>query len=495
MNSQLSTLSSQLRFQVTLPPGATDRAQVQVRDLPNSNILEGKSPAPDRGRSPSAAATKLLQPLRARAKKDGKLYHPISRGSVTVRIYGIFATGPFTISWRECSGGRRNRTMRALIADAIAFAETKATALANHETARLRYSETEMAEYQLAKDAMLAAGIIEPLPLFVSRAAEAWKQLPAGVTWQNMSDFWKNTHPATNRNRSLQDILDSMLSARARDGSSRNTLDDWESRLPKFAAHFKDRPMVSITADEITAWLRALPVSRRTRNNYRGNICDFYRYGREAGDIPKNWNPLDEVPKVKNEAVRIEVFTPEETIKLFAARVAIEAGNRRAKNLIPFMAFSFFGGVRHEEMCAPGRPVLDWREIDLEKSEAHILPEVARKIGHDRILPLQPNLVAWIKPHAKPSGPICDIENVTNALLDTAARAGIKWKDNGGRKTFISSRLALTKNIGTVATEAGTSPDRIRHNYKKTLPDREAVKHFNIFPTNSEVLQVNFKFA
>jgi hypothetical protein len=49
------------------------------------------------------------------------------------------------------------------------------------------------------------------------------------------------------------------------------------------------------------------------------------------------------------------------------------------------------------------------------------------------------------------------------------------------------------KNIEQVATEAGTSPERIRLNYKKTFPEREAKRYYGIWPTSNEVLQIKFR--
>jgi integrase len=56
-------------------------------------------------------------------------------------------------------------------------------------------------------------------------------------------------------------------------------------------------------------------------------------------------------------------------------------------------------------MCAPGLPVLDWRDVDLDKLELHVHADVARKKGYDRITPIQPNLAAWLKQYRKSQRP------------------------------------------------------------------------------------------
>jgi len=441
-------------------------------------------------------------------KPRGEPVKIVPAGSVVIKIYGRKKTGPFTIAWREHAGGPRQRTMRATLDGATTFAKGKAIALANGELARARFSEAQCASYLRCCELLERAEIIKPMELVISEYTEHVPKLPAGVSLEQVIAHYNDTRPADVRNRPSQEILDEMIAIREKDGSSKNTVDDWRSRLPKFVQSFPG-PVASITSQQINDWLRKLPVARRTRNNYRGNIGDFLRYAREAGDVPKNWNPMAEVVRVENEPVRIEIFTPEEMLKLLAARVAIEAGNKRAKPFIPFMICNGFCGLRHEELSAPGSPVLDWAQVDLDApwtidlpngktktcfGEIHVLQEVARKIGIDRVIKIQPNARAWLKRYVQDSGPVCPIENATNALLETANRAGIKWKDNGLRKSFISYRLAITENIGKVATEAGTSPDRILHNYKKTPKPGQATRYFNIHPMSGDIPQVKFDF-
>lgn len=273
-----------------------------------------------------------------------------------------------------------------------------------------------------------------------------------------------------------------MMLTRESDGASGNTLDDLRSRGGLFAKHFTGR-IVDVTATQINEWLRRLKlrkkdgteinklVTRRTRNNYRDSIREIFRYAKTAGDLPKNWSIFDDVARVKNETIVVEVFTPEDLIKLLT---------HTRDNMIPFTSIAAFATVRHEEMCSPGLPVLDWREVDFDKKEIRIRPEVARKIGQDRIIPMQPNLETWLKPYAKPNGPVCELGNASNALARAAGRAKIEWICNGLRKSSISYRLAITDNIEKVAREGGTSPQRIRINYQKTLPESEAKRWYSI---------------
>jgi integrase len=478
---------------------AAERLIAELRALIPSLSVETSRPAAPPSPIPD---TDLLEafpakPLRAPLE--------VWNGSVCVKIYPTkwhdkkrrkhYRSN--TLIWYDA--GKRFRQKLSSTELAKKRAEQIAGSISTGQTNRTQVSQARLASMFRGEEFLAAVGS-PPIELVCAIYKQAVEILRPGINLSTpmppmghiILEAIKNyaaQNPSGSTPKTVDEVFAEMIPARRRDGSAKNTIADWVSRIGLFVRTFKGRQLTALTPNELNDFLRKLPVSRRTRNNYRGNLCDFYRFARECGYVAKNWNPLDEVPRVKNETVRIEIFTPEEVVQLLAARVQMERA-RKIKTLVPFLAIGIFGGVRHEEMCAPGLPMLDWRQIDFDKKEIQVLPDVARKIGRDRILPMQPNLVAWLKPYAKPNGRVCELDNANNAIQETAAAAGLKWKDNGPRKTFISSRLAITKNIGQVADEAGTSPERIRKNYKKTIPKREADRLFDIWPTNAQILQL-----
>jgi len=103
---------------------------------------------------------------------------------------------------------------------------------------------------------------------------------------------------------------------------------------------------------------------------------------------------------------------------------------------------------------------------------------------------MQPNLVAWLQPRAKMQGPVCPFVKSDNQLAELAEAAGVAWKSNGLRKSFISYRLAITQNITQVADEAGNSPAKILSNYRKPISKSVAERWFNLLPPASAVIQL-----
>jgi len=103
-----------------------------------------------------------------------------------------------------------------------------------------------------------------------------------------------------------------------------------------------------------------------------------------------------------------------------------------------------------------------------------------------RLPPILPNLKKWLKPLKKDKGPICDYVNTTKQLLKVAETAGVTWKHNGLRHSFISYRVAAIADVPRVADEAGNSPQIIRQHYLKRVTPALARKWFAIQPTQME---------
>ena len=63
-----------------------------------------------------------------------------------------------------------------------------------------------------------------------------------------------------------------------------------------------------------------------------------------------------------------------------------------------------------------------------------------------------------------------------------ALRAGVVWKQNALRHSFISYRCAITKNVAQVSYEAGNSPSIIHTHYLNVRKESEAVAWFGLRP-------------
>jgi integrase len=182
--------------------------------------------------------------------------------------------------------------------------------------------------------------------------------------------------------------------------------------------------------------------------------------------VPRLYNPLADVPAAKEIRKPVEIFTVEEMTRLL----------QHAKpTLVPFLCLVAFGGLRHEEAAR-----LDWS--DYTNGHIRVRAEIA-KCREPRLIPVQPNLAAWLGPFRKPSGPVQPFVNVTNELVDLAKTSGVAWKHNALRHSFASYRLAVIQNPDKVAYEMGNSRAMVFKHYRALVTEDEGKRWFGIMPS------------
>lgn len=363
---------------------------------------------------------------------------------------------------------KRVRESRSSFTELKARAEEVSLALANQRTAMLDFGEDDRAEYLLCKKQARDAGVA--LSILVAEAVEARKNL-------SRAKFVPKPCP---------EIVAALLDVKRREKScGKKWLRSLEGMLNRLAAYWSG-PLHLIKAHDLNAWLRELPGGLVYRRHHLVAAKQLIGFGKAANHVPREWDEFDHVQDPEPGKVTIKTWTPDQLVKLLG---------RTHENMIPFTALQAFAGVRHEELRPDedDKAPLDWSDFDWEQKHISISQETG-KTGA-RIIPMSDNLIAWLKPYVKPSGPVCEISNPSNALSRAKHRAGLPGgkgdSRNVLRKSFISYRLAIVKNIGWVADEAGNSPAKIKSNYRKPKSERDAKRWFDIHPTTADILQLN----
>jgi hypothetical protein len=70
-----------------------------------------------------------------------------------------------------------------------------------------------------------------------------------------------------------------------------------------------------------------------------------------------------------------------------------------------------------------------------------------------------------------------------DVMRDAGTDSNVKWKHNALRHSFISYRVARTKNVNEVAMEAGNSPDMIFKHYRELVTEKEADAWLGVTPS------------
>ena len=260
-----------------------------------------------------------------------------------------------------------------------------------------------------------------------------------------------------------------VLEAKRKDGKSPAYLVDLRKRLTRFCQDFGNRAVAGIAVDELDTWLRDLPLSPKSRANFRANIGVLFSYAEQRGII--DTNPISRTAKPKL------VDNPPEIFRVDELQSLLEAAQRVAPDVFPMLALGAFAGVRDAEIKR-----LHWNEVDLTRQHIEIKASKA-KSARRRIIPIQPNLAAWLRPYASMIGRLAPTG--ARKKLDAARKAAglTRWPNNGLRHSFASYRLAAIHDAPRVASELGhTSPQMLYSTYRELVLPEDAERYWKIEP-------------
>jgi integrase len=396
---------------------------------------------------------------------------PIKRGSVTVKIYRTESKsteskkGYVSFQLADYSSGKRKVRTFADLDEARREAEFIATKAANGEAAILELTSADRAAYVRSKQVLEPTGAA--LEVAAAHYAEAFKIL-GGDHLLEAARYFAKRNPANFPAKAVSEVVEELLAAKQSGGASDRYLQDLRYRLGKLKDAFQS-PISAVTGELLQAWFEAEELSPQSQLNFRRVLHLFFKFAIRRGYLPKEWDELERLEKVKVRRGDIEIFTPSELSKLLEAA---------SPKFIPALAIGAFSGLRTAEIER-----LDWKEIHLAERFIEVTAGKA-KTASRRIAPISDNLAAWLAPYAQESGKvfgggktvICDFQ------VEASQAAGVPWKKNALRHSFISYRLAIVQNAAQVALEAGNSAAMIFAHYRELVRPADAEKWFAIVP-------------
>src|SRR5262249_11409252 len=143
----------------------------------------------------------------------------------------------------------------------------------------------------------------------------------------------------------------------------------------------------------------------------------LFSYADSRGIIERN--PISRTAKPKLVDSAPEIFVVDEL------RALLESANSVARDVLPMIAIGAFAGLREAEIQR-----LDWSEVDLARG--HIEVKAAKaKSARRRIVPIQPNLAAWLQPYSGMTGRV--VPPGARGKVERVRRATklARWPNNG----------------------------------------------------------------
>jgi integrase len=264
-------------------------------------------------------------------------------------------------------------------------------------------------------------------------------------------------------------LSDEVVEAKRKDGRSAKYVNDLRLKLKRFCQDFGNRPIAAVDVGEIDKWLRDLDCLPKSRAQYRANIGVLFSHAERLGMIDKN--PVLRTAKPKLIDAPPEIFAADEL------RALLATASREIADVLPMLAIGAFAGLRDAEIKR-----LDWSEVDLTRG--HIEVKAAKaKSARRRIVSIQPNLAAWLRPYAAMQGSVAP-QGARKKLERVRKAAGlVHWPKNGLRHSFASYRLAAIHDAPRVAGELGhTGPQMLYGVYRELVLPTEAERYWNITP-------------
>ena len=379
-------------------------------------------------------------------------------------------------------GGREYVTFRArywqdgkrqeITAPDIETARKRAKdALKHHESGAghvMAFKPAEAANVAAAVSKLQEIGV--PLLDAVAQFCEAHKVLAGqGTIAEAVQYFINDRERRALKPANVPDLVKTFLAEKEAEGVSQLYLNDITRRLDKFAETFKCS-VTSVKTDEIADWLKTIKATGRNGNNYRNAVCTVLSYARERGYLTREKKTEAELLKrFKETAEEVGIYTPKEIRRVLGAA----AGPVRAA-----IAIGAFAGLRNEEIHR-----LQWGDINLEAGRIIVSADKA-KTAQRRIVPILPNLKAWLEPLKQADGPVGPkVEHLTNFSRNISVAckaAGVEMVGNGLRHSFASYRLASVKSADQVALEMGNSPRKLFQHYRELVTAEAAAAWFNV---------------
>jgi integrase len=384
----------------------------------------------------------------------------------------------FQIAFHE-SG--RWRTARApTLTEAKVKGRLIAKRLAKNGSAVPELSHSERRIYFAART------ILQPHKLEVDAAARLLAELLQrlnGTSLQQAVDFFIAHGRGMICGTTTTQVYTAYLEHLNRRGVGHHHLRD----VKRFAGAFVEAFPVEITTirtHAIDDWLGGLGGRARNKNNARDKLISFFNFAVDKHYLPHDVPHVakattefgDPRPVIATEAEAAasaqpkDIYLPEEMAKLLTAAEPEVAVTLELKA---------FSGIRTEEL------VRLWWVLINENSGYINVTEAIAKVSQ-RAVPILDNLkrrlAAYpaVEKRDRVSKRWSSANSLYHAWKRTALKAGVPYKKNGFRNSYVSYRLAESKDINAVAYESGNSPEIIRKYYLDLVTPGQAKAWFSL---------------
>ncbi len=286
--------------------------------------------------------------------------------------------------------------------------------------------------------------------------------------------FWR-AHAAPANAKSVIEVHTELIAAMETANRRPRSITEIRTRISGFFEKHGDRPIASITTNDVETWLntRCKGLAARTRHHFLRVLHRLFQFAVKRGY--REGNPVAVIDKPTTEQTRPEIFTPPEVCRLLAKATELRPG------IVPYLALGLFAGLRSSELIG-----LDWKHIDLARREIHVDSAVAKK-RRARYVKIEPNLLAWLTPYRQEEGLVLYSRAAIRLVIE---KAKLRWPHNALRHSFGSYHLAAFEDSGRTAAQLGHAGDasQLFNHYRALVRKQDALAYWDISPNIRKVI-------
>ena len=404
----------------------------------------------------------------------------VTVGSVAISIYAA----PVTV--RTANGDTTSATVKTYESFQVAHYEgarrilqrrntlDKAKALAKEIASRLSRDGVR-AQYLTEKDRrvlILAQTAAAPLGLEVDEVCRRYAEFQARLTTGTLDEavsFYLAHGQRVRHGATIASVYAEYLEHLAKRGVGHYHLRDTKRYVGGIVDAFPGL-ISAVQTTDIDAYLMRLGGSARNKNNHRRAVISFFNFAQEKGFLPHGilhaaaatTDYRDARSQITSEQQALDLIQPTDIYSPDEMRKILAAAD---DTLRPTLEIKAFSGARTEEVTRL------WWVMVAEAEQCLKVPDAVGKICARRV-PLLPNLQTRLAKYTadqkreKVSADWPSANSLTRAWARAAEKAGVPYKRNAFRNSYITYRLIITEDISKVAEECGTSAKMIKKNYQ-----------------------------
>lgn len=424
-------------------------------------------------------------------------------GGVLFKLYPLARKkGAATLICYQVGSDRRRDTFKGDLAAAQAECKKLAKTVTTGDAA-LHLSPLDKRVWMSAKEVATRLG--RPVDAICREYAEAAAVLGGSASLLEAVRDWRRRHRTGYPRAPLSQVVEELLTYLQGKRRQDSTVKSLRIPLRRLAASLQV-PIADIQTAEIERWLQLYPANAgRTSNNWIRGIRRLFNFAKGRYLPPESKTAADALELVTDDrrAKPVAIFQPWELAKLL---------HHAPPDLRRLIALGAFAGLRTIELHR-----LDWSALHWDPSPGYphghveVRGDVAKqhRTAQRRIVPLQPNLLAWLEDarflvgrvstYASDRGLSAAVSRVLTAVNQVQKKHRqplLSRPDNGARHSYGSYRLPVLGNVDLLALEMGNSRQEINRDYRELVHPTRVPEYWTIVPvTAGPVEQIEFTAA